>query len=130
MQKPFPELTHLTLITPNKFGPPVLPDLFVGRSVPRLRSLVLSLIPFPGLPNLLSSATHLVELNLYNIPSHGYIQPKSMATSLSALTNLEKLCIWFEIPLHCKDQCPPPPLLTLSILRSLTNIRFQGASKY
>lgn len=41
-----------------------------GSAPPRLRELW---IPFPGLPNLLSSATDLVALHLLNIPHFGYI---------------------------------------------------------
>ncbi|KAN0109365.1 hypothetical protein V8E52_009337 [Russula decolorans] len=35
-------------------------------------------IPFPGLPKLLLSATHLVQLWLANIPHSGYISPEAM----------------------------------------------------
>jgi hypothetical protein len=41
--------------------------------------------PFLGLPKLLLSATYLVELVLYSIPSSGYIPPEAMATGLSVL---------------------------------------------
>jgi hypothetical protein len=83
MHKPFPELTHLRL---GGFGDgkpeTILPHSFLGGSTPRLRSLILSDVPFPGLPKLLSSATHLVNLDLSYIPRSGYIPPEAMATSL------------------------------------------------
>ena len=55
-----------------------------------------------------------------------------MATSLSALTSLEYLYLYFDYPrprsaLETR-QLPPP--LTRSILPSLTKIRFKGASEY
>ena len=132
LQKPFSELTHLKLGTYNNDGP-MLPDSFLGGATPRLRSLVLFRIPFPGLPNLLSSATHLVELNLHNIPPSGYIPPEVMATSLSSLTSLEKLSLRFRTPrpgMALDGQSPLPPPPTRSVLPSLIKIDFKGASKY
>ena len=64
MQKPFLELTDLRLVT-FRFGwEPILPDSFLGGTVPRLRLLDLHGVPFPGLPKLLLSATQLVHLSL------------------------------------------------------------------
>jgi hypothetical protein len=56
-----------------------------------------------------------------------------MATSLSALTNLESLSLQFQYPrprptLGSRRQPPPPP--TRSILPSLTRIVFTGVSEY
>jgi hypothetical protein len=65
MRKPFPELTDLHLrkfIDNDPGGPRILPDSFLGGTAPRLRSLMLDDVPFPGLPKLLLSATHLVFL--------------------------------------------------------------------
>jgi hypothetical protein len=63
MLKPFPELTDLRLSMFVDDGPaPILPDSFLGGTAPRLRSLYLDNVPFPGLPKLLLSATHLVDL--------------------------------------------------------------------
>jgi hypothetical protein len=59
MQVPFPELTHLELTgSPDDLA--VIPDSFLGGFAPHLRRLYLNSIPFPTLPKLLSSATHLV----------------------------------------------------------------------
>jgi hypothetical protein len=124
MQKLFPELTHLR---------PLLPDSSLGKTAPRLRSLYLSRVSFPGIPKLLLSATHLVKLSLYNIPSSGYIPPEAMATALSVLNNLEFLHLDFQHPRPrpaLETRRPPPPPLTRSILPSLTKIKFKGASEY
>ena len=133
MQKPFPELTDLQLAIFHYRGSiPILPDSFLGRTTPRLRSLVLDNVPFPGLPKLLPSTTHLVELHLDNIPPFAYIPPEVMATSLSALTSLESLRLHFRSPRPrpaLESRRPPPPP-TRSILLSLTKMRFQGASEY
>ncbi|KAF8502630.1 hypothetical protein F5888DRAFT_1109139 [Russula emetica] len=135
MQKPFPELTHLDLGTDDGPGVPgqILPDSFLGGTAPRLRSLTFLGIPFPGLPKLLLTAAHLVDLSLYNIPRSGYIPPEVMATSLSALTNLQSFFLHFRCPrprpaLESRRLLPPP--LTRSILPSLTKIVFDGASEY
>ena len=132
MRKPFPELTDLMLMADeyDESGP-ILPDSFLGGTAPRLESLHLELVPFPGLPRLLLSATHLVYLQLDDIPRSGYIPPEAMATSLSALTSLESLHLLFYYP-------PPrpalgsrhPPPLTHSILPNLTHIQFRGTSEY
>ena len=131
LQKPSSELTHLKIGTTYHDGP-VFPDSFLGGSAPRLQSLALIRIPFPGLPRLLSSTTHLVNLELCHIPTKGYIPPEVMATSLSALTSLNFLHLHFRFPNPhpARDGRHPPPPLTRSILPNLTTIRFQGDSEY
>jgi hypothetical protein len=134
MHKPFPELTDLRLGGFVYQGlESILPDSFLGGTAPRLRSLHLDGVPFLGLPKLLLSATHLVDLDLLNISPSGYIPPEAMATSLSALTNLESLHLHFRYPRSRPGlgsrRLPPPPL-TRSILPRLTKIRFKGASEY
>ena len=71
MQKPFPELTSLDIGAADKFSyfhsrppPPVFPNSLLGGSAPRLRSLRLDGIPFPGLPKLLLSSHGLVDIHL------------------------------------------------------------------
>jgi hypothetical protein len=77
MQVPFPELTDLWLWS-DRETMSAIPDSFLDGSAPRLRSFDFDGIPFPGLPKLLLSATHLVELWLSNIPHSGYISPKAI----------------------------------------------------
>ena len=130
MQKPFSELTHLRLGVFDRGPVSILPSLFLGGTAQQLRSLDLDSVPFLGLPKLLLSATHLVNLDLYDILRSGYIPPEAMTTSLSALTSLEFLRLEFL--------CPPPrpalhlplPPLTRSILPRLAKIRFKGVSEY
>jgi len=97
MQVPFPELTELTLLSPDEMQP-VIPDSFLGGSAPQLRSFELKGILFPGLAQLLLSATHLVHLSLINIPHSGYISPEAMATLLSGLSGLKTLSLVFQLP--------------------------------
>jgi hypothetical protein len=59
MQVPLPALTRLDLVSGDETMP-IVPDSFLEGSAPRLRSLNMTRIPFPGLPRLLSYATDLV----------------------------------------------------------------------
>jgi hypothetical protein len=130
MQQPFPALTRLEIL-PEHGMTPVEPGSFLGGSAPCLRTLWLDRIPFPGLPKLLLSATHLVDLDLWRIPHSGYIPPEAIVTSLSVLTRLEKLVIEFESPRsrpEWKTRRLPPPTRTL--LPRLIKLRFKGVSEY
>jgi hypothetical protein len=130
MQVPFPELTYLRLHSFEGMKS-ILHDSFLGGSAPRLESLSLSRIPFPRLPKLLLSATHLVTLHLWNIPHSGYISPEAIVTVLSTLTSLESLTLQFKSPLSRPDwanrRLPPP---TRSVLPVLIYFRFKGACEY
>jgi hypothetical protein len=130
MQVPFPELAALYLSLRGS-SPPLLPDSFLGGSAPRLRYFDLDGIPFPGLPKLLLSATHLVYLWLANIPQSGYISPEAMVTCLSMLTSLKLLQLGFKPPQShpdLKSRRPFPP--TRSVLPTLTVFWFQGVNEY
>ena len=89
MQVPFPELTYLLLASNGKTVP-VIPDSFLDGSAPRLRTFILLGIPFPGLPKLLLSATHLVLLSLSDIPHSGYFSPEAIVALLSVLSSLRR----------------------------------------
>jgi hypothetical protein len=129
MQQPFPALTRLLLQSRDETAP-VHPDSFLGGSAPQLRTLFLDCIPFPGLPTLLLSATHLVDLDLRRIPYSGYISPDAMVTSLSVLTGLERLDIGFETPRRPGQRSRRPPPRTRTHLPVLTEMRFIGVSEY
>jgi hypothetical protein len=109
--------------------PPVIPDSFLDRSAPRLRTFTLDGIPFPGLPKLLLSSNHLVRLWLSNIPRSWYISPEAMGTLLSALSSLRMLSLQFQSPQPRPDaegQSLPPP--KRSVLPALDKIRFKGVN--
>ena len=129
MQVPFPELTDLQL---RSFGTvAALPDSFLGGSVPSLRHVYFRSIPFPGLPKLLLSATHLVSLILDDIPHSGYFSPEAMVTAFSTLTGLQYLWLGFESPRSCPDRenrRPPPP--TRFVLPVFTRFWFKGVAEY
>ena len=130
MRQPFLTLTRLWL-QPKGETAPVVPTSFLGGSAPRLRNLWLNSISFPRLPKLLLSATHLVHLELWNIPQPGYISPEAMVTSLSVLTRLQKLEIGFESPRSRPDRnSRRPPPLTRTLLPVLTQLSFRGVGTY
>ena len=129
MQVPFPELTQLLLSSQEKTVP-VLPDSFLGGSAPRLRILVLRGIPFPGLPKLLLSATHLVHLDLVRIPHSGYFSPEMIITALSMLTALRELWLGFESPRSCPTGKPNAPPPTRFVLPVMTYFWFTGVTEY
>ena len=132
MKVPYPELTEMRLSshvdTPSVIP---IPDSFLGGSAPRLRSLTLSGIPFPGLPKMFLSATHLVYLKLSNIPHSGYISPEGMVALLSVSSSLELLYLEFLSPHSRPDlesrSLPPPKR---SILPVLHKFRFKGVTEY
>jgi len=130
MQVPFPELTWLELISHSE-TPPVVPDSFLGGSAPRLRLFQLDGIPFPGLPKLHLSATHLNYLDLINIPHSGYISPEAMAALLSVLSSLEVLVLHFQSPQSRPDwEIRRPPPSKRSVIPALQLFHFKGVIEY
>jgi len=133
MDEPFPILTDLCVHTFEMYleppGTAELPDSFLGRSAPRLQTLLLEGVAFPSLPNLALSASHFQYLNLHSIPHAGYIPPEAMITFLLPLHNLKGLTIEFTYPESRPLQTSPPPL-TCALLPSLIGFRFKGASEY
>ena len=129
MQVPFPALTRLVLQCDDE--PEVIPDTFLGGSAPRLQYLEMEGVAFPGIANLLISATHLVHLDLHYIPDSGYISPEAMATSLTALTCLKTLILDFLFSGSSPDrEGRRSPPTTRSILPNLTKLLFKGDSEY
>ena len=116
MQEPFPILQTLSLSC-NAEKPLVISDTFLGGSAPRLQRIKLRRVPFPTLPKFLLSTRGLVELDLEDIPSTGYISPDVMAASLAMLTRLRSVSINFlsrrSFPKNLTTQCPPPPTRTV-----------------
>jgi hypothetical protein len=133
MQEPFPALTSLqvsaVVLIWDGQTIPALPDMFLGGYAPRLQTLVLGGVPFPGLPRLLLSTTNLSRLTLDKIPHTGYISPEVMVTCLSTLSTLTELTIGFESPASRPDRRGPPPLSRV-ILPTLRWLEFNGVSEY
>jgi len=133
MDEPFPALTslHLFSVEPKSQNVPVLPDSFLGRSAPRLRSLCLDGIPYPSIGKLLPSTTNLVRLTLCRIPHSGYIAPETIIPCLSSLARLESLILEFKYPrsrVHRASRHPPP--LTRVVIPNLICLHFRGDIEY
>ncbi|KAH9963386.1 hypothetical protein BGW80DRAFT_1352238 [Lactifluus volemus] len=127
MQKPFPILTTLHLSTHWSEHMPVLFDMFLGGSAPRLRSLCLYGLILPALPQLFLSCNDLSELRLH-MSDIGDSSPEAMATGLSALTRLTHLNIQFGQSGTIRR--PPPLAPTRALLPALTQFEFRGANEY
>jgi hypothetical protein len=111
--------------------PVVIPPSFLGGSAPSLQSLEFDFFPFPELPNLLMSATHLVYLSLRRIPHSEHLSPEAIANSLSVLTKLEDLTITFKFHQRHRGQgSRRPPPETRTLLPVLTSLRFRGFDEY
>jgi len=129
MTEPFPELIELELSSSEA---PILPDSFLGGSVPRLQSLTLWGIPFPAIGKLLLSTRDLVTLSLGFIPPSGYISPEAMVAILSELTRLKSLYLCsFESPQFWTHRASQrPPALTRVVLPALTTFHYSINSEY
>jgi hypothetical protein len=130
MHMPFPELTRLRLWSNGKTMP-VIPDPFLGGSAPRLRYFSLHGVPFPGLPELLFSATHLVFLRLFDISHSGYISPEAIVALISVLSVLEELHLVFQSPQSRPGHetgCPPPS--NRSVIPALSTLFLNGVIEY
>jgi len=127
----FPELETLEIRLDNEWAPPVLPNSFFGVSVPRLRVLDLTGLPYLAVRNLLLSASGLVYLCLWDMPISGYVSPKAIATCLSAMTKLESIELGFRSSvLHLKQASQLAPPITRVLLPVLTHFLFQGTNVY
>jgi len=126
MQEPFPALTELELLSESEPVSIIL-NSFLGGYPPRLQSLSLTRIsfPFPASRRLFLSATHLVDLYLWNIPRSGYISPRVMVTCISALTNLESLLLESGSRRSRPDQESRQPPTD-----ALAQLMFRGFSEY
>jgi hypothetical protein len=127
MREPLPNLTHLYLMSTDEWVKP-LPETFLGGSAPPLQVFTLWGIPFPTFPRFILSATHLVYLGLYDIPSW-FPFPEEMATCLAALPCLEGLSIGSRHPqpYPLRLGLPPPTRL---VLPALTYFHLGGISMY
>jgi hypothetical protein len=139
MRQEFPALIHLKLglIASHSRPAPAIPYWFLGKSAPRLQSLMLCSIPFPAIPRLLLSTTALVRLTLWDIPfwmysNSGYFHPDDIVTSLASLTNLKSLTIGFNTPLPSSfpESRRRHPLPIRTLLPALIHFEFKGVSRY
>jgi hypothetical protein len=130
MQEPYPILKRLVLTSDSNM--PDLPDRFLSGSVLSLHALELESISFPLLPALLSSATDLVILYLYDIPNSAHIAPMALVAALIGLTRLWYLHIRLnseELHPYWPDQESPHPA-TWATLPALQFLLVCGGFEY
>ncbi|KAI9447349.1 hypothetical protein BJY52DRAFT_1311880 [Lactarius psammicola] len=125
IEGPFPELEELDLLSQDNVEL-TLPSIFQWG--PRLRSLHLTRIAIPMLPQL-SSSTNLVDLHLYEIPSAGIISPEAFANALSGMTKLRSLSFHFLSLPRDLLASPPSPGVRI-VLPTLTCLKYRGISEY
>jgi hypothetical protein len=106
----------------------VLPATF---QAPNLRHLRLWAASIPIRSPLLTNTAGLVTLKLRHIPASADFPPSYILTRLSLMTQLEKLCIGFDSPIHNRDvemQLHQTPDMTT--LPNLRRFVFHGVSAY
>ncbi|KAI9458044.1 hypothetical protein F5148DRAFT_1377720 [Russula earlei] len=93
MHKPLPALKRLIVHQYRERR--TLPET-LGVSAPQLRSFSSSGFSFRALPNFVSSASDIVDLQLLRIPHSGYIAPDMVVTWLEALPKLKHFSFGFH----------------------------------
>ena len=128
IEEPFTELDELVLLSRDSVQL-TIPSTF--RWGPRLRRLHSTRISFPSLPQLLCSSRDLVDLQLNEIPSIGYLSPKAFANALSATTQLQFLSLHFLSPTSRPSHIGiyPSPGERV-VLPALSRLKFRGTSEY
>ena len=126
IDRPFSELEDLVLLSRDR-EPLTLPGAF-QRGL-RLRTLHLTGVAIPALPELLLPSAGLVDLQLHNIPQAGYFSPVAFANALSGMAQLRLLSLHFlSSPRDCLSS--PPRSGERFILPALTCLKYRGTTMY
>jgi hypothetical protein len=110
----------------------VLPSMFLGASVPRLRDIQLVGVAFPTLPDFLLSTRDLASLHLKEIPITNLFSAEMLVNGLPALTKLKTLELQFASWTSYSTLSSPPSSTAPDhgVLPSLTEFRFKGTCDY
>ncbi|KAH8981059.1 hypothetical protein EDB92DRAFT_216609 [Lactarius akahatsu] len=127
IEKPFSKLEMLVLRSSDDVQLTLPSTLQWGT---RLRSLHSTRIAFPALPQLLSSSENLVDLQLHEVPSIGYLSPKAFANALSGTTQLQSLSLHFLSPTSISHPNHTPSPVERVVLPALFHFKFRGTSEY
>ena len=126
--EPFSELEELVLFSRDNVQ---LTPSSAFRSGQLLRTLHLTQIAIPALPQLLSPAAGLIDLQLHEIPSVGYFSPEALTNALSVMTQLRTLSLHFlSFPPRRSYLGSPPQPGQRAVLPALSCLKYRGTSKY
>ena len=128
ISEPLSELEELVLLAQDN-AQRTFPSTF--RWGLRLRTLNLTRITFPSLQLLLSPCQALVDLQLHEIPSSGYISPEAFTNALSGAPQLRSLTLHLlSFPPRRSYLGLPPSSGERTTLAALTHLKYRGTSKY
>ena len=129
MQESFPVLTSFSIrsLERNVF---LFPSRFLGGSAPCLRELRFHGMPTHASPILLSPASNLVSLVLFDCDTtqNGHISPAALVTGLAMLPRLNNLSIAFGSWAQTDHWQIYPLPKTRVVLPALNSFSFDGAS--
>jgi hypothetical protein len=127
VEKPFSELEDLVLLSRHR-ELQTLPSAFQWGI--RLRTLHLTGVAIPALPELLFPSTALADLQLHNIPKLGYFSPEAFVNALSGMAQLRTLSLHFLSTCPRDDLGSPPLSVERVVLPALTSLKYRGTSQY
>jgi hypothetical protein len=125
IERPFSELEDLVLLSRYHSMWLTLPSSFGWGT--RLRTLHLTRVAFPALPQLLRSSTNLVDLQLHEVRSPGLFSPEALTDALSGMAQLRSLSLHFLPTNHIGVS---PTSRERVVLPALTRLEYQGITKY
>ncbi|KAH9081474.1 hypothetical protein EDB83DRAFT_549115 [Lactarius deliciosus] len=126
IQEPFSGLQKLVLLSRNIPWSEIPPRTF--RQAPHLRTLHLTRIVLPSLPQLLSSSRDLVDIQLQELPNTPYFSSKSFRDDLSGMAQLRSLSLHFLFSANRFAVSRPSGKRV--VLPALTRLSFRGDTEY
>ena len=128
ISEPFSELEELVLFSRDNVQLTLSSAFRLGQL---LHTLHLTQIAITALPQLLSPAAGLIDLQLHEIPSVGYFSPEAFTNALSGMTQLQSLSLHFlSFPPRRSYLGLPPQPGQRALLPALSHLKYRGTSKY
>ena len=128
ISEPFSELEELVLLSSDNLQLTIPSAFRWGKCI---RTLHVTRIAIPALPQLLPSSMDLIDLQLHEIPMAGYFSPQLLANVLSGASQLRSLSLHFlSYPPRRTLVGLPPPAGHHIVLPVLTSFKYRGISKY
>ncbi len=121
----FPELVELVLMSQDSRW---MPFTTASWWYPRLRTLHLTRVTFPGLTQFLTSSRNIVCLQLHEVFDEWFYSPDVLTNALSGMAQLRSLSL--HLLFTGRYTASPPPLWEPIVFPTLTHFDFQGTSEY